>query len=57
MQGLITVFGGSGFIGRQVVRQLARRGYRVRVAVRRTNLAYRVPLMGDVGQIEIVQAP
>jgi uncharacterized protein YbjT (DUF2867 family) len=56
MQGLITVFGGSGFIGRQVVRQLAKRGYRVRIGVRRTNLAYRAPMLGEVGQIEIVQA-
>ena len=56
MQGLVTVFGGSGFLGMQVTRALAKRGYRVRVACRRTNLAYRSPLMGDVGQIQIVQA-
>jgi len=56
MQGLVTVFGGSGFIGRQVVRALARGGFRIRVACRRTNLAYRLPLLGDVGQIEIAQA-
>jgi uncharacterized protein YbjT (DUF2867 family) len=56
MQGLVTVFGGSGFIGRQVVRALARRGLRVRVACRRTNLAYGARLLGDVGQIEVVQA-
>ena len=56
MQGLVTVFGGSGFIGRQVVRALARRGLRIRVACRRTNLAYNVRLLGDVGQIEVVQA-
>lgn len=56
MQGLVTVFGGSGFIGRHVVRALAKRGYRVRVACRRTNLAYRSPLMGDVGQVEVMQA-
>lgn len=56
MQGLVTVFGGSGFIGRQVVRALAKRGLRVRVACRRPNLAYGMRLMGDVGQIEIVQA-
>ena len=56
MQGLVTVFGGSGFIGRQVVRALARDGLRIRVACRRTNLAYRLPLLGDVGQIEISQA-
>ena len=56
MQGLVTVFGGSGFLGMQVTRALAKRGYRVRVACRRTNLAYRAPLMGEVGQIQIVQA-
>jgi NADH dehydrogenase len=56
MQGLVTVFGGSGFIGRQVVRALAKRGLRVRVACRRTNLAYRARLLGEVGQIEIAQA-
>lgn len=56
MQGLVTVFGGSGFVGTQVVRALAKRGLRVRVAVRRPNLAYRMRLMGDVGQIEVVQA-
>ncbi len=56
MQGLVTVFGGSGFIGRQVVRALARQGFRIRVACRRTNLAYRLPQLGDVGQIEIAQA-
>jgi NADH dehydrogenase len=56
MRGLVTVFGGSGFIGSQIVRQLAKRGHRVRVAVRRPGGAYRLRLMGDVGQIEIVQA-
>jgi NADH dehydrogenase len=56
MQGLVTVFGGSGFVGGQVVRALAKRGLRVRVAVRRPNLAYRMRMAGDVGQIEIVQA-
>ena len=56
MQGLVTVFGGSGFIGAQVTRALAKQGYRVRVAVRRPGLGYRLPLMGDVGQIELVQA-
>jgi len=56
MQGLVTVFGGSGFVGSQIVRQLAKRGHRVRVAVRRPGHAYRLRLLGDVGQIEIVQA-
>lgn len=56
MQGLVTVFGGSGFVGAQAVRALAKQGYRVRVAVRRPGHAYRLRMLGDVGQIEIVQA-
>ncbi len=56
MQGLVTVFGGSGFIGAQVVRALAKRGYRVRIAVRQPNVSYRMRVLGDVGQIELVQA-
>ena len=56
MQGLVTVFGGSGFVGGQVVRALAKAGYRVRVAVRQPNLAYRMRMLGDVGQIEVFQA-
>lgn len=56
MQNLVTVFGGSGFIGTQVVRRLAKRGWRVRVAVRNPNLAYNMRLMGDVGQVDVVQA-
>lgn len=53
---LVTVFGGSGFIGRHVVRALARRGWRVRVAVRRPDLAGFLQPLGDVGQIHAVQA-
>jgi len=53
---LITVFGGSGFIGRHVIRRLAKRGARVRAAVRQPNLAGYLKVMGDVGQIEPVQA-
>lgn len=53
---LVTVFGGSGFLGRHVVRALARRGYRVRVAVRRPDLADHVKPLGAVGQIMPVQA-
>lgn len=56
MQNLVTVFGGSGFIGGQAVRQLARAGWRIRVAVRQPNLAYAMRLHGDVGQIDVVQA-
>jgi NADH dehydrogenase len=53
---LVTVFGGSGFVGRQVVRTLAKRGYRVRVAVRRPDLAGFLLPAGYVGQISLVQA-
>lgn len=53
---LITVFGGSGFIGRHVVRALATRGYRVRVAVRRPDLAGFLQPLGTVGQVMPVQA-
>jgi NADH dehydrogenase len=56
MQGLVTVFGGSGFVGAQVVRALARRGLRIRVAVRRPGRGYKLRMLGDVGQIEVVQA-
>lgn len=53
---LVTVFGGSGFVGRHVVRALARRGFRVRVAVRRPDLAGHLQPLGAVGQINFVQA-
>lgn len=53
---LVTVFGGSGFLGRHVVRALARRGYRVRAAVRRPDLAGHLQPLGTVGQIHAVQA-
>jgi NADH dehydrogenase len=53
---LITVFGGSGFLGRHVVRALAKRGYRIRVAVRRPDLAFFLQPAGRVGQIHAVQA-
>lgn len=53
---LITVFGGSGFIGRHVVRALVKRGWRVRVAVRRPDLAFFLQPIGTVGQISPVQA-
>ena len=54
--GIVTVFGASGFAGRHIVRALARRGYRVRCAVRRPNLAHFLRPMGGVGQVEPVQA-
>jgi uncharacterized protein YbjT (DUF2867 family) len=53
---LVTVFGGSGFLGRHVVRALAKRGYRIRVAVRRPELAGHLQPLGRVGQIHSVQA-
>jgi uncharacterized protein YbjT (DUF2867 family) len=52
---LVTVFGGSGFIGRHIVGSLAKRGYRVRVAVRRPDLAGHA-FFGIPGQIALVQA-
>ena len=45
-QGLAVVFGGSGFVGRHVVRALAKRGWRVRAAVRRPDLAGHLQPMG-----------
>ncbi len=53
---LVTVFGGAGFVGRHVVRALARRGWRVRVASRRPDLAFHLQPSGKVGQIHAVQA-
>ena len=49
--GLVTVFGGSGFVGSQAVRALAKAGWRVRVAVRKPALAGDLRLLGDVGQV------
>jgi uncharacterized protein YbjT (DUF2867 family) len=56
MAGLVTVFGASGFVGRHVVRALAKRGWRVRAAMRRPDLAGHLQPMGGVGQIMAVQA-
>ncbi len=53
---LITVYGGSGFLGRHVVRALAKRHYRIRVACRRPDLAGHLQPLGRVGQIHAVQA-
>jgi NADH dehydrogenase len=52
---LVTVYGGSGFLGRHVVRALAKRHYRIRVAVRRPELAGHLQPLGRVGQIHAVQ--
>src|SRR5947208_3672867 len=56
LETLVTVFGGSGFLGRHVVRALAKLGYRIRVAVRRPELAGHLQPLGRVGQIHAVQA-
>jgi NADH dehydrogenase len=56
LETLVTVFGGSGFLGRHVVRALAKLGYRVRVAVRRPELAGFLQPLGSVGQIHAMQA-
>lgn len=53
---LAVVFGGSGFVGRHIVRELARRGWRIRAASRRPDLAGHLQPMGNVGQIHAVQA-
>lgn len=53
---LVTIFGGSGFVGTQIVQLLAKRGHRIRVAVRRPDLAGHVKMFGSVGQIQPIQA-
>ena len=53
---LVTIFGGSGFLGRHIVRVLAKRGYRIRVAVRRPDLAIHLQPLGNIDQISLVQA-
>ena len=53
---IVTVFGGSGFIGRYVAKKLAKQGWRVRCAVRRPNEALFLRPYGDVGQVEPIQA-
>jgi NADH dehydrogenase len=52
---LVTVFGGSGFVGRHTVRALARAGWRIRVAVRHPNRAFFLRPLGSVGQIDIIK--
>ena len=52
MSKLVTIFGGSGFVGRYIARRMAKEGWRVRVAVRDPNLAMFVKPYGVVGQVE-----
>ena len=53
---LVTIFGGDGFVGTQIVQLLARKGYRIRVGVRRPDLAGHLRPLGGVGQIAPIQA-
>jgi uncharacterized protein YbjT (DUF2867 family) len=53
---LVTIFGGSGFVGRHIVRALAQDGWRIRVAVRHPNTAHFLRPMGRVGQIQLTKA-
>ncbi len=53
---LVTIFGGSGFVGRYITQRMAQAGWRVRVAVRRPNEAMQVLPYGEVGQVALVQA-
>ena len=54
MTNLVTIYGGSGFVGRYIAQQMAKQGWRVRVAVRRPNEALFVKPYGVVGQVEPV---
>jgi len=53
---LVTIFGGSGFVGRYISQRMAKAGWRVRVAVRRPNEEMHVLPYGEVGQVALVQA-
>ncbi|WBU52705.1 complex I NDUFA9 subunit family protein [Paracoccus sp. SCSIO 75233] len=54
MSRIVTIYGGSGFVGRQIARRMAKQGWRVRVAVRRPSEALFVRTYGAVGQVEPV---
>ncbi|SDY38102.1 NADH dehydrogenase [Jannaschia faecimaris] len=56
MQKLVTIFGGSGFVGRYIARRMAKQGWRVRVACRRPNEGHFVRMYGAVGQVEPIFA-
>jgi uncharacterized protein YbjT (DUF2867 family) len=53
---LVTIFGGAGFVGTQIVQLLAKNGHRIRVATRRPGLAGHVKMFGSVGQVQPIQA-
>ena len=53
--GLVTVFGGSGFLGKHVVRALVAKGYRVRVPMRRPHIGMDLRVIGNVGQVQLMQ--
>ena len=54
--GLVTVFGGSGFLGKHVVRALVAKGYRVRVPMRRPHIGMDLRVIGNVGQVQLMQS-
>ncbi len=55
-KGLVTVFGGSGFVGKHVVRALVKDGWRVRIPMRRPHTGQDLRVIGNVGQVQLVQA-
>ena len=55
-KGLVVVFGANGFLGRHVMRELVKDGWRIRAAVRRPHTAQDLTVNGAVGQIQLVQA-
>jgi len=55
-KGLVTVFGGSGFLGKHVVRALVKEGWRVRIPMRRPHTGQDLKVIGNVGQVQLIQA-